>query len=244
MHDQRYALFEWLPPVPEMSSLKRSASDPPSAISVDDTLPFRFIAGDLSLDFVNTVDWTARGPARDRLGSYGRLIEWAIAAEVIDERGASRLERRAFVRQREAVAVLETARALRWTLRRLISAIAESDRAIASVRLPLDELNVFVPDVYAHMRLGMPAAGRGARSSPLTWTWTEETDRLDSPLWPVVRSAATLLTSSDAGRLRVCAGGDCGWVYVDRSRNGLRRWCEMSTCGTAEKSRRRRERSA
>ncbi|HEV2853834.1 MAG TPA: CGNR zinc finger domain-containing protein [Thermoanaerobaculia bacterium] len=35
---------------------------------------------------------------------------------------------------------------------------------------------------------------------------------------------------------------DCGWMYVDCSRNGLRRWCEMETCGTLEKSRRRRER--
>jgi predicted RNA-binding Zn ribbon-like protein len=227
-----------------MSMPTRSASDPPSAISVDDTLPFRFIAGDLSLDFVNTVDWTSRGPARDRIGSYGRVIEWAMAAEILDERGAARLERRAFVRQRDAAVVLETARALRWTLRRLVSAIARADRAIASVRLPLDELNAFVADVYGHMRLTMPSAGRGARSSPLTWTWGDDADRLDSPLWPIVRNAAGLLTSSDAERLRVCAGGDCGWAYVDRSRNRLRRWCEMSTCGTAEKTRRRRARSA
>jgi predicted RNA-binding Zn ribbon-like protein len=244
VHDQRYALFEWLLPVPEMSSPKRSASDPPPAISVDDTLPFRFIAGDLSLDFVNTVDWTSRGPARDRLGSYGRVVEWALAAEILDDRSVSRLERRAFMRQRDAAVALETARALRWTLRRLVSAIAENDRAVASVRLPLDELNAFAGDVFAHMRLALPSVGRGARSSPLTWTWADDADRLDSPLWPIVRSAAGLLTSSDAERLRVCAGCDCGWVYVDRSRNGLRRWCEMSTCGTAEKSRRRRARSA
>jgi len=244
VHDQRYACFEWLLPVPRMSSPKRSASDPPSAISVDDTLPFGFIAGDLSLDFVNTVDWTSRGPARDRLGSYGRVIEWAMAAEILDERSASRLERRAFMRQRDASAALETARALRWTLRRLVSAIAENDRAVASVRLPLDELNAFVADVYAHTRLTIPSAQRGTRSSPLTFTWSDDADRLDLPLWHIVRSAAGLLTSSDAERLRVCAGGDCGWVYVDRSRNGLRRWCEMSTCGTAEKTRRRRARSA
>jgi predicted RNA-binding Zn ribbon-like protein len=244
VHDQRYALFEWLLPAPEMSSPKRSPSDPPPAISVDDTLPFRFIAGDLSLDFVNTVDWTSRGPARDRLGSYGRVIDWALAGDILDERTASRLERRAFTRQRDAVAALDAARALRWSLRRLVSAIAANDRAVASVRLPLDELNAWVADVSAQMRLGMPGAGRGVRSSRLLWTWADDADRLDSPLWPVVRSAAALLTSSDVERLRVCAGGDCGWVYVDRSRNGLRRWCEMSTCGTAEKTRRRRERSA
>jgi predicted RNA-binding Zn ribbon-like protein len=222
----------------------RSASDPPPAISVDDTLPFQFIAGDVSLDFVNTVDWTSRGPARDRIGSYGRLIEWALAAAAIDEAGASRLERRAFSRQRDAARALEDACALRWTLRRLVSAIAGNDRAVASVRLPLDELNRFVADVYAHVRLTKPATRSKESPSRLVWTWDDDVDRLDSPLWPVVRSAAELLASSDVERLRVCAGDDCGWAYVDRSRNGLRRWCQMSTCGTVEKTRRRRQRSA
>jgi predicted RNA-binding Zn ribbon-like protein len=40
--------------------------------------------------------------------------------------------------------------------------------------------------------------------------------------------------------VRVCDGDDCGWMYVDRSRNGFRRWCQMRTCGTREKTRRRR----
>ena len=44
--------------------------------------------------------------------------------------------------------------------------------------------------------------------------------------------------------MRVCAAQDCGWVYVDRSRNGLRRWCQMETCGTIMKTRRRAERNA
>jgi predicted RNA-binding Zn ribbon-like protein len=222
----------------------RPASAPPPAISVDDTLPFEFIAGDVSLDFVNTVDWTSRGPARDRIGSYGRLIEWALAAGAIDEPGATRLERRAFSRQRDAARALDGARALRWTLRRLVSAIAGNDRAVASVRLPLNELNRFVADGYAHARLTKPSRSGAASTSPLVWAWDDDPDRLDLLLWPVVRSAAELLASSDIERLRVCAGADCGWVYVDRSRNGLRRWCQMSTCGTAEKTRRRRQRPA
>jgi predicted RNA-binding Zn ribbon-like protein len=163
---------------------------------------------------------------------------------VIDESSAKRLERRAFSRQRDAAGALEDARALRWTLRRLVSAIAAHDRAVASVRLPLDELNRFVGDVYAHVRLTTPTTDAKAPSAPMVWTWDDDPDRLDSPLWQVVRSAAELLASRDVERLRVCAGDDCGWVYVDRSRNGLRRWCQMSTCGTAEKTRRRRQRPA
>ena len=31
-------------------------------------------------------------------------------------------------------------------------------------------------------------------------------DRLDAMLWPVIRSAAELLTSSEVGQIRVCGG--------------------------------------
>jgi len=86
------------------------------------------------------------------------------------------------------------------------------------------------------LRLG---PGRGARAA---WRWHGADERLDSPLWPVVWSAAVLLAGEEAGAIRVCAGPDCGWVYVDRSRNRLPRWCEMATCGMREKSRRRAER--
>jgi len=219
----------------------RLASDPPLALSVDDTLPFRFVGGNPSLDFVNTVDWTSRGPARDRIGSYGRLVEWALAAGIVDETATSRLELRAFSRQREAALALERALSLRWTLRRLVSAMAGDDRAGTSVRLPLEELNAFIAETYGHIRLVVMPGPIGKAPQPsLTWTWEHDADRLDSILWPVVRGGAELLASDDAKRLRVCAAGDCGWVYVDRSRNGMRRWCEMSTCGTDEKSRRRR----
>ena len=53
------------------------------------------------------------------------------------------------------------------------------------------------------------------------------------------RSVLQLFLSPDSERLRVCGGEYCGWVYVDHSRNGLRRWCEMETCGTRAKNRRR-----
>jgi predicted RNA-binding Zn ribbon-like protein len=56
----------------------------------------------------------------------------------------------------------------------------------------------------------------------------------------VLWSAASLLQSDEIGNVRVCDGDDCGWMYVDRSRNGFRRWCQMRTCGTREKTRRRR----
>jgi predicted RNA-binding Zn ribbon-like protein len=92
-------------------------------------------------------------------------------------------------------------------------------------------------------RLGVepvPRSGRGSVAA--RWRWRGATAALDSPLWPIAWSAARLVISDESPRLRVCAGPDCGWVYVDRSRNGLRHWCQMKSCGTAAKTLRRRAR--
>lgn len=51
-------------------------------------------------------------------------------------------------------------------------------------------------------------------------------------------SAAELLDSEDLGRLRECSGRDCSRLFIDRSRNGTRRWCSMEGCGNRAKARR------
>ncbi|MBT1157142.1 CGNR zinc finger domain-containing protein [Aminobacter anthyllidis] len=40
-------------------------------------------------------------------------------------------------------------------------------------------------------------------------------------------------------RLRSCPR--CGWLFLDTSRGGKRRWCSMQTCGNREKVSRHRE---
>jgi predicted RNA-binding Zn ribbon-like protein len=72
------------------------------------------------------------------------------------------------------------------------------------------------------------------------WQWRDQDSDPRAVVWPVIWSAAELLRSSDVKNVRICDGDDCGWMYVDRSRNGFRRWCQMRTCGTREKTRRRR----
>ena len=41
-------------------------------------------------------------------------------------------------------------------------------------------------------------------------------------------------------RLHACPR--CGWLFVDTSRGGKRRWCSMQTCGNREKASRHKER--
>jgi predicted RNA-binding Zn ribbon-like protein len=56
-------------------------------------------------------------------------------------------------------------------------------------------------------------------------------------LAPVIWSAADLLTRADH-RVRRCANEACLWLFIDESKAGTRRWCDMSSCGNRAKSRR------
>lgn len=49
-------------------------------------------------------------------------------------------------------------------------------------------------------------------------------------------SALSLLAPEMRRRIRIC--GNCGWLFLDRSRNGSRVWCDMTVCGNRQKARR------
>jgi predicted RNA-binding Zn ribbon-like protein len=53
---------------------------------------------------------------------------------------------------------------------------------------------------------------------------------------------AVRLLGSDA-LLRQCGADNCTRIFVDRSRRGDRRWCEMAGCGNRDKARAHRERA-
>src|SRR5207248_399942 len=57
-------------------------------------------------------------------------------------------------------------------------------------------------------------------------------------LAPMLWSAADLLTNADRRRVRRCANDACLWLFVDESKAGTRRWCDMASCGNRAKSRR------
>lgn len=202
---------------------------------MEEELPFKYVGGDPSLDLVNTVDWTDRGPIKERLTDYVRLTRWAEGAGVISKTNAQALRRKATAKPAEAKRAYEAALRLRDVLQRLYASVAAGKRSDPA----WEELNELLGEALRHLRVSPLRKGQAVAE----WEWHGVEETLESVLWPVVRSAADLVTSDEARRIRVCGSLDCGWMYVDRSRNGLRRWCQMETCGTIEKSRRRSERA-
>lgn len=201
---------------------------------------FRYVGGDPSLDLVNTANWGDQHVDVERLVRYDDLVTWAEGAGIVAGAEADRLRRRAARRGSEARAALDAALHCRGVLRQLWMSVAAGRPSARA----LGAFNALLADAQGHLVLAAPPAGTHDTIAPLDWSWRDRDDRLDWLLWPVVRAAAALLASGEGRRVRVCGGPDCGWIYVDRSRNGLRRWCEMETCGTAEKTRQRAARRA
>lgn len=177
-----------------------------------------FLANDLCLDFVNTVnDWT--DPTRDQFGDVEGLVAWSTAAGF--ERGQTGAD--------VSSGDLRRARRLREDLRRLMSA------AIEGGAFPTDaERDVL--DVHAE---GMRHATLVRADGHLDLLWTNA-PLGPAVLWRVADAAVSLLRNGDLSRLGECRG--CGWLFYDVSKNRSRRWCSMATCGSREKSRRYQQR--
>ena len=48
------------------------------------------------------------------------------------------------------------------------------------------------------------------------------------------RSALLLIARPEPERLKICP--NCGWLFLDRSRNRSRAWCDMAVCGNRVKA--------
>ena len=190
------------------------------------------LTGLLALDFANTVDWRTSEHPDELLNSYSDLIRWSQHTELLTVAQAQRISREAARRPAEADAVLDRAKQFRETLLRIFSATAASRQ---TEKTDLEFLNAKIREALPHLQIVPTADG-------FSWTWTDGEDRLDKMLWAVARAAGELLTDADAlAQLRLCANEECGWLFVDTSRNKSRRWCKMEVCGNRVKARRHYE---
>lgn len=188
------------------------------------------IGGEISLDFTNTLygHGEAGGIIDEYLTSYTALAAWSAHVGVLTHEQARALATEATRRPADAEDVLRRAVTLREALYRIWEAC---QREAAPDDADLSVLNGELS--HALMRARVAVFDGEPR-----WSWQEQEDALDRPLWPIARAAAELMTSERRRRVRACPGPRCGWLFLDTSKNGSRRWCAMGSCGNREKARR------
>jgi predicted RNA-binding Zn ribbon-like protein len=189
------------------------------------------LGGMLCLNFVNTRSGRGTDRLLEHLFRFEHLLAWARHAGAIDQATARRFDSHP-PSPAAGERVIDQALALRDALHAVFSAVIAGKAAPVSA---MDHFNRSLAEAMAAAAIEMTKEG-------FVWRWPAKALPPEGLLWPVVRSAAELLTTGDLSRVKVCPGCFCGWMFLDKTRNGRRRWCEMEICGSRAKMRRYHQR--
>ena len=198
-----------------------------------DTAPdFEFHAGSLALNFLNTV-WERVGyasehpePPHELFTSYRDVERWCEKCGAFSSQELPLLGGALKKAQREGSQTLEEIKRAREDLFVLFrTVILEGQPHQRS----LDHFNRTLASFPVQQ-----AVFRERR------VLLEEPDHIGISwiIRRVYRDALTVLLTSDHKRLRFCSAPDCGWIFLDTSKNGRRRWCDMNDCGNRDKVKR------
>lgn len=184
------------------------------------------VGGHLALDLANTV--TARDTTpRDWFADFAAACAWARLTGAFGAPALSQLSRLADSDPRGAAAALRRLRDLREALHDCSVA-----RVAGSRSLPIATARI-----ESHWKAATSAATL-ALDGLLRPRWTVASSGLDLLRHVIAWHAVAFFGGDLQARTRVCDGHDCGWLFVDTSKSGRRRWCDMQTCGNVAKARR------
>lgn len=179
----------------------------------------RLLGGAACLDFANSVDWASDGTERPRhtdvLTTPQHLATWG--------------QRLGLVPPGTALPVTGHELKAAWALRR---AIHSTFAAIAARSAPQPaELDLLA----RHYQQAVTASHLSEHDG--CWQLDWQPDDIRRVRFAAAASAVDLLGDrTRLSRVRMCPGGNCGWLFLDTS--GRRQWCSMDVCGSRAKMRR------
>ncbi len=182
------------------------------------------------LEFLNTGRPVRRRHTHE-FGGPTDALDWFSARNLLHDDARRRLLARYVADPAAGAADLEIIRRTRDAMRGLLEATVQgrpvSPTDLRAVNRALRTHYVYVlvpaPDGVSlgHQHLGDPIGGALGR---------------------LAETLARELSQGTPERLRICESPDCTAAFLDTSRTGRRRWCDMATCGNRAKAARHRER--
>jgi predicted RNA-binding Zn ribbon-like protein len=185
------------------------------------TSDMRLSGGHPALDFANTVDSRRGRWGPDFLNSFDDLLVIAERTGMLDSSAVSCLREKASSDPEGARALVDEAVALREAIHQVFIA-EETGGAYPS----------------AAMQVVEKVAREGRSRERLSRTksefaWSLPFNELEDVGHAFALTAIELLIErNDRRGVRECKGDNCGWLFLDHSKGGRRRWCSDASCGT------------
>ena len=182
----------------------------------------------LCLDYANTLSWRGSEAPTEWLGDIAALADWAAGTTGLSAEAAQDFKRWSSLHPEPAARLFDRAIAVREAIYRIFSALAAGDPARDR---DIAVLNRALASAPARRRLASWEGG---------YAWQVDRVGHSAPalLAPVLWSAGDLMIQRERRYVRQCANEKCLWLFVDESKSGTRRWCDMTSCGNRAKARR------
>lgn len=178
------------------------------------------IGGTTALNFINTVHDYRSEVISDYFLEPVDLVGWARKVEILDSKEATEMEKfvtaNTLIGQKFYSASLKTRGLLYRIFQGFITGVPAAD-------VHIEQFNKIKTGYFKHLKL--VRSDTGYREE-----WDFEKNDLMKILAPVIYDAYELLLNAKPDRIKECP--NCGWMFLDSSKNGKRRWCSMQSCGS------------
>lgn len=185
---------------------------------------------DLCLEFANSRYWRGTGEPTETLNSLDDVFTWLTLANAMEPAIIEDLKSRWPRGERDGATYAEII-ALREALYRAFTAIAHHK---APDQADLDRLNRVLAAAPQRAQLV-------TKDGAYFWRVENLEPTIGDLLTPILWTAGDMIAEPRRDRIRLCANEKCVWLFLDDSKSGTRRWCDMKACGNRAKAHRHYE---
>lgn len=180
----------------------------------------------LCLDFANSRYWRGTPEPTETLTTFDDVFTWLAAANALDAKTIEALKQNW---PPTAAGYAETIQ-LREALYRIFTAMAaHADPAPADI------------EIFNRQLTAAPARSQLVKHEGAYLWRANLKPQLPDLLAPILWTAGDMLAEPRRDRIRLCANEKCVWLFLDDSKSGTRRWCDMKACGNRAKAHRHYE---
>ena len=177
-------------------------------------------------DFTNTISNRNDPDYFDYLTKYDDFIQWIDKLGLLPREKIRAIATFSKDHSRKSGDVLRQVVEAREVIFKLFSSLAQHQKADKEA---LDAFNSFLSEALSNMRVDI---GRTVATSFIV----SEKTILKEPLYRLLKNAFDILSTQSFERIKECP--TCRWLFLDTTKNGKRRWCNMQVCGSNDKARR------
>ena len=180
--------------------------------------------GCVVFDFTNTIGSRKEERLRDYLKTYPDFLLWVNRQGLLPQSRFNALSKLAKQEPEKGNIAFQKIVETREVLYALFSPLALNENPKKET---VDKFNKLLQESFSYISIDIGNTKNEINFADVTLSYLE-------PLHIILKSAFDVLTQEEMARIKECPS--CGWLFLDKTKNKKRRWCNMLDCGSKDKA--------